>query len=251
MGYGFCIPDNPCDEVTVQVGALPPAVQEKLKASDMQQFKSETWTPSQTVFHIRAPGHCCGEYPSPAACLRWIPPELFTLTLELILYNRGPQGIEHTDSSNPSGRMILTGIRQVVIPLRTKLRTIMDGAKDCPPEPRNEKQRYSQIYRDRQMDILSINVQNIEKVIQDLHDAGRTENALIPCIKSLAQIVAALKSILNSPSDPASEFCRDCFDGLMSVFGEDLEFTDSEDMAFIMLLYFFRASLEHPEYAAR
>lgn len=61
MGFGFCIPDNPYDQVTVRLGQISPDVHRQLHHSIPSHWQSESWEPNESVFCLRAtPQHTYG-----------------------------------------------------------------------------------------------------------------------------------------------------------------------------------------------
>ncbi|RSL46147.1 hypothetical protein CEP53_010437 [Fusarium sp. AF-6] len=81
MGFGFCIPDNPYDQVAVRIGQISPDVHRQLHHSIPTHWQSESWEPKKSVFHLRATSQDTPDnsnmYGVPnLRCLRGIPPEL-------------------------------------------------------------------------------------------------------------------------------------------------------------------------------
>ncbi|BCS29258.1 uncharacterized protein APUU_70828S [Aspergillus puulaauensis] len=81
MGFGFCIPDNPHDRVTVQLGEMHPDTHQKLHQEIPAHWRSKAWNPAESYFYIRSPSHCdpghSTTYGVPnLGCLRGTPPAL-------------------------------------------------------------------------------------------------------------------------------------------------------------------------------
>ena len=79
MGYGFCEPNNPCDEVAVLLACPPQQLHLALKRAHPEHFVAPGWTDAEAGFFIRGSGHFSGGYDNPwpaIPCLRFIPPML-------------------------------------------------------------------------------------------------------------------------------------------------------------------------------
>ncbi|KAL8639288.1 MAG: hypothetical protein Q9226_008885 [Calogaya cf. arnoldii] len=90
MGYGFCIPGNPCDQVAFRLGQVPPEIHRKLRERVPSHWCSETWDPQESVFYIRGSFHYTSGYGNQYGipkldCLRGIPPELAHSVYAIIL----------------------------------------------------------------------------------------------------------------------------------------------------------------------
>lgn len=246
MGYGFCIPDNPCDEVVLQAGAPPPVIYQKLRALNPDHFKSENWTTTEGTFRIRHQGHFGGKYDAPAACWQWIPPALFHLMLQLISINKSYSGTTNTSQSvEYPGRVVLAATCSVLKPLRIKYRSIIKAIEQCPSVPQNGRQRYAKIYRDKQAAILAQSVIHMEQVLAELYDKDHMTDHFTPIIQSVSRLVKMMDDRKSNSSIPAQRhFYGNCIDGLHALFGEVLDFTGSEDQAWILVLFYFLVSSE-------
>ncbi|KAF2804952.1 SET domain-containing protein [Mytilinidion resinicola] len=90
MGFGFCIPDNPYDQLVVRLGQVQPEIHRKLHDGIPSHWRSETWEPRESVFHLQnTSSHTDGSssmYGVPKLnCLRGIPPELAKSVYIIIL----------------------------------------------------------------------------------------------------------------------------------------------------------------------
>lgn len=160
MGYGFCIPSNPCDEVSIRLGRLPPPVVENLQRA----HPAEVTDPSDLTFDLRSKSHY-SRYPSPFPYLRDIPPLMFRAILELVLFSRGSSSLS-VDFAKPPGRLVLAGIRQLLVPLTHKRAAITSSMPATPPS--NTKQQIAKIYREGQAQILSDIISELQSVVLSL-----------------------------------------------------------------------------------
>jgi hypothetical protein len=81
MSYGFCLPDNPYDQVAFRLGRVSPEIHHKLRERVPSHWRSRTWDPQEAIFYIRGTSHYTSGYPNTYGipklnCLRGIPPEL-------------------------------------------------------------------------------------------------------------------------------------------------------------------------------
>jgi hypothetical protein len=150
-GYGFCIPDNPCDEVALRIGKPPGPVFSLLREQYPQRFNSAKWTDDAAMFFLRGSGHYTGGYAhkEEEAHLRGIPPELLGTLRAILAHSYKQQGEElkeeHLDPA---------AVDAIVERLVAKYQGIRQHDERLPEEPQNEKQRAAKIYRDGQLEIL-------------------------------------------------------------------------------------------------
>ncbi|KAF1991816.1 SET domain-containing protein [Aulographum hederae CBS 113979] len=155
-GYGFTLDSNPCDEVAVRLGRPPGPLHGILKELHPKHFKSETWDPLEGTFYLRGSNHYAGGYSSQQLpCLRGIPPEMFSMIEQMIIFMSG-------DDAPEGGELIYAAVEEFLPPLRMKLEAITRWDEQLPQEPRNKKQRYAKMYRDGQVAILTEVIRELE-----------------------------------------------------------------------------------------
>jgi len=153
MGYGFCIPDNPCDAVTVRLGKPPEEVYAALRETFPSQFSSPEWTADSSTFFLRGSHHYSGGYPHEMPCLRGIQPELFHAVCAILSY---------TDSELNDEALVDATISAILDRLRDKRSAISRWDEDLPPTPQNMRQAYAKHYRDGQLKILNEVITELE-----------------------------------------------------------------------------------------
>ncbi|KAB2575457.1 Ribosomal lysine N-methyltransferase set10 [Lasiodiplodia theobromae] len=157
-GYGFCIPNNPCDVVAIRFGQLPPPITDELGRL------LGKWDPAQTHY-IRGRDHLLGPYQVslpdyPEVTSSGVPQTIWTVMEVLKRFQDEQQGQRAKWRSTLSARCDLFEI------LATKYDNIDQFCDYLPESPRNLKQQYAKIYRDSQMKILKENHADVEKLIE-------------------------------------------------------------------------------------
>ncbi|KAK7723613.1 hypothetical protein SLS57_004427 [Botryosphaeria dothidea] len=157
-GYGFCIPDNHCDEVAIRFGQLPPPV-----TAELEKILGE-WNPTQSHY-IRGHDHFVGLYPIslsdyPEVEVSGVPPTIWTVMEVLKKFQDSQQGQRAQWRSTLSARCDLLEI------LATKYDNIDQYHDFLPESPRNFRQQYAKIYRESQMRILKENHGDVEQLVE-------------------------------------------------------------------------------------
>jgi len=153
MGYGFCIPNNPCDEVTIRLGKPPEEVHAALREAFPSQFSSPEWTADSSTFFLRGSYHYSGGYQHEMPCLRGIQPELFHAICAILSY---------TSSEMDDEALVDATISAILDRLRDKRSAISRRDTELPATPQNMRQTYAKIYRDGQLRILSEIISELE-----------------------------------------------------------------------------------------
>ncbi|KAF2401001.1 hypothetical protein EJ06DRAFT_416126 [Trichodelitschia bisporula] len=160
MGYGFCIMDNPCDQVAISLSEPPSQVYEVLKQSFPASFTTPEWNRNEGTFFLRGRGHYTGGYTHDLPCLRGLPPEFFVAILELVRLSFS----KRTGEEPPSDQeLVCSSIDSVRFRLHQNRNDIAAWIPTLPDGPQNIRQVYSKIYRDGQLRIL-------EEIIEELSE---------------------------------------------------------------------------------
>jgi hypothetical protein len=163
MGYGFCIPSNPCDEVAIRLGRPPPAVHTTLRSKFPKRFSTPEWDPEAATFFLRGTKHYSGGYPPPMhevklRCLRGLPPDLYG-TIHTILTHAFQ--IQHEGEVISDEELVEASLHAILERLVAKRESIVQWDEMLVGGPKNVKQRFAKIYRDGQLEIL-------EEIIEEL-----------------------------------------------------------------------------------
>jgi hypothetical protein len=189
MGYGFCIPNNPCDQVAIRLAYPYEQTHAELKRCIPTHFKSESWSDQESVFYIRGSNHYSGGYTNSwnKKFLRGLPQE-FVLALRIIIEPSWESQQEDLDNERAIEAELWFDIFEIVLDrLREKQRAVSDVNKDLPVSPQNERQRQAKAYRDGQLDILQEVIREIETWYLPI---GKT----VPAMKALAFLLDPVTS---------------------------------------------------------
>ncbi|RYC61509.1 hypothetical protein CHU98_g4720 [Xylaria longipes] len=164
MGFGFCIPDNPYDQVAVRLGQLQPEIHSKLHDSIPSHWQSETWKPEESVFYLRATSQHSFGYSnvyedSKLSCLRRIPPELPKSVYIILLERNKAVGVPEEAASD---KQIWEGTINVLLhQMEQALIGITQWDRELSDPPSTGGAKTALIYRMGQVKIL-------EEVISEL-----------------------------------------------------------------------------------
>jgi hypothetical protein len=176
MGYGFCEPNNPCDEVSVLLSCPPRQLHLALKRAHPEHFVAPGWTDAEAAFFIRGSGHFSGGYDNPwpaLPCLRFIPPMLVrtirTMTSETF-------ELEGDNAKEKDAMLWFATLDTVADRMKSKSEHIRRFDKKL-KKPKNKKQEYAKIYRDGQLKILEEVWDALNEIIEpiELGDMEPTE----------------------------------------------------------------------------
>ncbi|KAK8427983.1 hypothetical protein IWX49DRAFT_558308 [Phyllosticta citricarpa] len=161
-GYGFCIPNNPCDAVAIRFGRLPPPV-----VQEIERLLGE-WDSSK-VHYLRGRSFYGGLYPVSLAhhpkvteTESGIPQAIWTVFEVIKRFEDGQSALMR---GRPLWRKLVSARCALLQNLSTKYNEIDKYNKYLPPEPLNDKQRYAKMYRDGQMTILRENVEQLQDLL--------------------------------------------------------------------------------------
>ena len=229
MGYGFCIPNNPCDEVAIKLGRLMPQVRENLRATHVLGSKTDS-EPFDVSLYLRGASHYSGGYSNFASCLRGIPPLMVRASFETCLAVRRKDP-DDSDFTNPSGRLVVAAMRQLLMPLRKKQDYILETNPIF--GPKNTKQKHAKVYRDGQLAILRSVTEPIAWALREQMASPKLQ-FLDYTIIDTSQAIAVLRR-----EDPV--ICHDFLVGIRAALvdpedRQQLEDEDCEDVVWILWL---------------
>jgi hypothetical protein len=156
MGYGFCIPANPCDEVPIRLGRPPLPVAEQLRLKYPTRFSTSEWDPEAATFFLRGSQHYSGGYPPmmhqvKLRCLRGLPPDFYGTIHTILSY---AIQIQHPGEDISEEELVEATLDAILERLVEKRNGIVKWDSELPSEPQNIKQKFAKTYRDGQLDIL-------------------------------------------------------------------------------------------------
>jgi hypothetical protein len=172
MGYGFCIPSNPCDEVAIRLGRPPQPVHATLRTKFPTRFTTTEWDPEAATFFLRGSKHYSGGYPPPMhsiklKCLRGLPPDFYGTIHTILTYAFQTQ---HEGEEISEEELVEATLYAILERLVEKREGIVKWDEMLVDGPKNVKQKFAKIYRDGQVGIL-------EEIIGELkeHLEGEVE----------------------------------------------------------------------------
>lgn len=161
LGYGFCIPDNPCDTVMLTLKPPPEELQQTLRQTHSGYFTRDgTWSGDKATFRLRrmpAPETFTGI----TSAFDHLPEGLLDLLTQIVRFDRGLRfqrvgnPAAYLKESESHGRRYLPFVaRMIVTSLAPKYQKLQATSATLPKEPQNALQAQSKIYRDTQIEIL-------------------------------------------------------------------------------------------------
>jgi len=156
MGYGFCTPENPCDEVAIRLGRPPEPVHAALRRKYPARYSSPEWDPEAATFYLRGSRHYSAGYPPPMhenklRCLRGLPPDFYGTIYTILTYAFQAQNEGEEISEE---ELVEATLHAILERLVEKRNGIVKWNTELPAQPSNAKQKYAKIYRDGQLEIL-------------------------------------------------------------------------------------------------
>ncbi|KAI9741390.1 MAG: hypothetical protein M1834_003107 [Cirrosporium novae-zelandiae] len=175
LSYGFCIPNNPFDQVALRVSfpAGSPIAEAKEKQASLREPHRPP--PPSEVYYIRGRTHPHRYKDSPTELIAFPRPLLDSLSIifasdeELEDHLRITADrcyIEPSPTTNP-----ISPSPDVLIELQNWLTRLFEKIKEfspsLPPEPKNQKQQNASIYRSSQLDILATGILMLECAMRE------------------------------------------------------------------------------------
>ena len=155
LGYGFCLPENPCDQFALRLGKPPDEVHEALQRRFPVQFATPEWTQESATFFLRGSSHYSKGYDNEMANLRGVPPELLGAISGIISYTQDDMGEDEIFDAT-------------VLALLDRMRALRDAIVQwddkLPATPQNAKQRFAKIYRDGQIAIVDEIIRELDEI---------------------------------------------------------------------------------------
>jgi hypothetical protein len=224
-GYGFAIPNNPYDQVSVKLGTLIPPIALLILSNQALSPKDINETDLTSSLYLRGPTSKLGAYPNTYPSLAGIPPLLFKVALGIYLYTTSrPDHLRYDLPAEKPGRHVIGAIRHLLRVLQTRRLKLAAGTPEG--EPANARQRYAAIYRAGQLGVLDANIAALRGVLPEF--AGEISSVLAPgsllntreAIKQLetedrvatGKFVEGVGVVLVDPLDDAGLLEADCED---------------------------------------
>lgn len=162
-GFGFCIPDNPYDQVAVRIGQIQPEMHRKLHNGIPSHWQSETWDPQESVFYLRVMSQNTSSYNTcgvpKLSCLRRLPPELVK-SVYIIMLEHSEGAVSSNEEANE--KKVWVGTIDVLLhQMEYTLKGITRWDGELPDFPSTARAKAALIYRTGQIKIL-------EEVILDM-----------------------------------------------------------------------------------
>ena len=161
MGFGFCIPNNPYDQVAIRLGPVQTKVHHRLRECVSSHWKSETWDPRESVFYLQVASHNTSSHSTGHAALnlnylRGLPPELARSVYIIML-----ESSEATGEVGSEKQIWEATICVLLYQMEQRLMEITKWDGKLPRAPVTPRARAALIYRTGQVNIM-------EEVISDL-----------------------------------------------------------------------------------
>jgi len=166
MGYGFCIQDNPCDEVTIRLGRPPESVHAALKNKFPARFISPGWDPEEATFFLRSSHHYSGGYRNEISCLRGLSSDMFGTIRTIISFAFQAQ-LEDGDEISDD-ELDYASIQAILDRLLDKRQAIVQWDSHLPPQPQNIRQTHAKTYRDGQLRILNEIISELQEHLENV-----------------------------------------------------------------------------------
>ncbi|KAI9673193.1 MAG: hypothetical protein M1817_003056 [Caeruleum heppii] len=216
LGYGFCLPDNPYDQLAIKFNPPFTMLQRDIRRrqSSYEPISSEATKTSTNMHYIRSPtSHYTSGYSSPTLSLRPFPPALLD-TLAILLANAREQRLLYDcpdcewaaggPLGSPGWRLkvkIMSQLRSELGAKREKMRMADEGLSK--KGTISMRQRNAKIYRDGQRAILDEVLGLLDhQLVSATSDSTSSSSSLPPGhFKTLSQAIKALKTLPLPPID--------------------------------------------------
>lgn len=172
LGYGFCTPNNPCDEVGMRLAQPPAIMHDALRQSLPDHFVSQGFDPREFIFRLRGKNHFTGGHRSQMrdygiTCMRGIP-ENMALTLHMLAsYTIVPESQKPLEKE---AELWYATFDMLLGRLHDMKSQITMWNSELPSKPRNSGQKAASIYRDGQLAILSEIIAEFEEYLDPLEN---------------------------------------------------------------------------------
>ncbi|KAI9825468.1 MAG: hypothetical protein M1832_001198 [Thelocarpon impressellum] len=181
LGYGFCIPANPFDQVAVRLQMKFSRRRLAIRETQSSYAKDDP----DDVFYLRGPGHHDGGYPNLVPEFAAFPPALLDM-LSIAVANEREVGLLESGAASLGSRHRIAMTRQLRSEIHQKLGALLRSDAGL-ATPQNQRQRHAMIYRDGQRDILQTTSARLEDRLKQAHslDELLTIDAAVPLLDSL------------------------------------------------------------------
>ncbi|KAI9814626.1 MAG: hypothetical protein M1827_003182 [Pycnora praestabilis] len=202
LGYGFCLPSNPFDQVAIKLNMPSNPNHSAIRnqqSSYINSIVSPNETPPDGYYYIRSPDHYTSGYENVSAELRAFPPSLID-NLSILVANDREMGLLqkrpnlHWPTLNGGRRNMLALICQLLQVLQRKYNEITWFDHLLPKDPTNDKQRNAKIYRDSQISIIRAAINPLMYKLRGAVEIG-DHGEVIPQLVTLEKALKYLKSL--------------------------------------------------------
>ncbi|KAF2812516.1 SET domain-containing protein [Mytilinidion resinicola] len=224
-GYGFCIPNNPFEQVAVKLGGLIPPIKQIILENHLLEPKDMSEEDFGRDLYLRSSDCKLGRYDNKHSWLGGIPPLLFKVALGIYLYTTSrPQSLHYDLPDWKPGRHIIGAVRQLLQVLQVRHQKIAGGAPNG--EPTNTRQHYASVYRKGQLNVVDSNIAELRKVLPEFVDERSSilsPSSILTTREAIAQLetenpaaarafVEGVGNVLVDPMDAAEMQAADCED---------------------------------------
>ena len=204
IGYGFCLEGNPYDTVALTPKPPPEDLRRELRVVQPGYFNREgEWSAEKATFRIRRPSPAARA--EPLVMLGELPEPLLELLLYLLRHERRlpftfvSEPAEYLTSAQSDGKRYLLHIARMLVQFLSAKSSSLKGVT-LPPEPGNARQRYADIYRRGQLQILDEVIDGLRGYVRGLvHNPAavigyelRMKRPSTPCLIRLEDLLQLL-----------------------------------------------------------
>jgi hypothetical protein len=172
MGYGFCIPGNPCDQVGLRLGYPGPVAHAELKKVLPEHYKSDSWSAEESLFYIRGSNHYASPYQNDwgLTAIRGVP-LVFILTLQIIVsFTWKPSDPKTGTIQSQFAEMFGDILVSILVQLLDKQTGIIEQAEKLSMSPQNQRQAHAKTYRDGQLQILQEVIDELTELLEPIEE---------------------------------------------------------------------------------
>ncbi|KAI9700045.1 MAG: hypothetical protein M1836_002579 [Candelina mexicana] len=205
LGYGFCVPDNPCDQFALKI-RVPEESSIQTDTSKPSPGPGKTLlnnTPtelSDVNFYIRSSTHLSKGYDHPLPELRPFPPHLLDIMSALVANDLERESMHATlhfnkRDSGTYNRNCFAIIAQLLQILRRKRNEITKHNTLIPTHPLTKNQQNAKIYRDSQLSILTHALKPLEARLANAITIPPSSSATNPELLTLSTALKTLSKL--------------------------------------------------------